>query len=97
MPTLKTQTKTERRIVKCHCCRREASADVITVVIENPTGDGAPGFSGAWVQPPPWWFITGRTSDFAAGERAGLVFRCPVCSGNLRKQARKAKVEKCAH
>lgn len=99
MPTLKLPTTIERKIVKCHCCEREASADLITVTMENPTGEGPPVCVGSWVQPPPWWFVTGQTSAFAEGERAGLVFRCPVCSGSMRKLARvrpkKQKAEKC--
>jgi len=102
MPTLKLPTKVERRIIKCHCCEREASADVITVKIESPlTGGAAPIFAGYWVQPPPWWFVTGHVEEFAEGERAGMVFRCPVCSGSLRALARsrqkKAKAKKCGH
>lgn len=97
MATLKNTTTIERKIINCHCCSREASADLVTVTVASPDGSDNPLWSGCWVQPPPWWFVTGHTEDFAAGERAGLVFRCPVCSGNLRKQARKAKAEKCGH
>lgn len=78
MPTLKIPTTIERKLIKCHCCSREASADLITVTVASPTGEGPPLCSGSWVQPPPWWFITGHTEDFAAGERAGLgiYFQC---------------------